>query len=171
MLKKLLFPGYHVAKYINEHSPGGSLRKSFVDNVIKDKVMPQKGAILHCSLYGVEHTGVYIGNNKIVELLGNGDIRIATPSMFLSGTNAISIYVACNGTIPLGSEGIAKRAEEMVGNSRKYNIILDNCHQFTAGCILGDYENADNFFLFVESTIKEKMNGGKSIEWRVWDYK
>ena len=164
-----LYGANKISSYITEHTPTGSLAKSFVDNVFKDKVTPIKGSILHCSLLGAEHTGVYIGNNQIVELLGSGEIRIASPSMFIDGTNAISIYVACNEKTPLGGDYIAERAKEMIGNRRQYNLILDNCHQFTAGCITGNFENSDNFFLFVENTIKKNMNRGESIEWRVWD--
>ena len=52
------------------------LGKSFVDNVIKDKVLPESGCIVYCALAfgGAEHTGVYIGNNQIVELNGDGRI-------------------------------------------------------------------------------------------------
>lgn len=158
-----------VTSYISEHTPTGSLKKSFVDNVLKDKVLPVKGSILHCSLFGAEHTGIYIGNNKIVELLGTGEIRIATPEMFLDGSNAISVYVACNGTEPLGGKYIAERAINMVGTTRNYSLLTDNCHQFTTGCITGNFENSANYFALVERAIKNSMNNGNSIEWRVWD--
>lgn len=169
MLKKMLFPGYYVAKYINEHTPGGSLQKSLVDNVFREKVTPINGAVVHCSLFGAEHTGVYIGKNQIVELLGSGEIRIATPEMFINGTNAISIYIACDGTEPLGGEKIAKRARGMANTSRDYHLLTDNCHQFTAGCITGNFENSTNYFALVESLIKKKMNNCNTVEWRVWD--
>jgi hypothetical protein len=76
-------------KYKDEHSPIGSLKKSIIDNVIRDKVTPIEGSIVHCSLFGAEHTGVYVGNNQIVELLGTGEVRIASPEIFKSGTNAL----------------------------------------------------------------------------------
>lgn len=158
-----------VAQYVFEHTPVGSFTKSFVDNVIKDKVVPIPGSILHCSLWGPEHTGIYIGNDEIVELLGSGEIRKTNASGFMEGTNAISIYVACNKTEPLGSVEIAQRAKNKIGTKRNYNLIMDNCHQFTAGCILNDYENSTNFFTLLESIIENKMNYGRIIEWRVWD--
>lgn len=160
---------YKVRSYLYEHTPIGSFEKSFVDNVFKDKVTPVKGSILHCSLFGAEHTGIYIGDNQIVELLATGDIRIATPEMFIRGTNAISIYVACSGTEPLGGEYIAKRAIDMIGSTRDYHLLTDNCHQFTAGCITDNFENSANYFALVESSIKSSMNNGDSIEWRVWE--
>jgi hypothetical protein len=152
-----------------EHTPIGSLMKSFVDNVIKDKVTPIEGSILHCSLFGVEHTGIYIGNNQIVELLGTGKIRLSTPEMFIDGTNAISIYIACDGTSPLGNKDISQRAKDMLKSKRNYNLLTDNCHQFTVGCITGDFENYDNYFMLLEHKIKKKLNSGFTIEWRVWD--
>jgi hypothetical protein len=158
-----------VTSYIDEHTPTGSLKKSFVDNVFKDKVTPVKGSILHCSLFGAEHTGIYIGDNQIAELLGTGEIRIASPEMFIDGTNAISIYVACCGTDPLGGEFIAKRAIDMIDSTRNYHLLTDNCHQFTTGCITGNFENSANYFALVESSIKNNMNNGNSIEWRVWE--
>jgi len=175
MLLNLLFKGLtgvavqKVTSYVVEHTPVGSLKKSFVDNVFKNKVTPIKGSILHCSLFGAEHTGVYIGNNQIVELLGTGEVSITTPERFMDGTNAISIYVACNGTEPLGGEHIAKLAKSMADTIRDYHLLKDNCHQFTTGCITGDFENSTNYFVSVESSIKKKMNSGNPIEWRVWE--
>jgi hypothetical protein len=157
-------------KYAYEHTPAGSFQKSFVDNVFKDKVVPVVGSILHCALFGADHTGIYIGNGEIVELQGNGSIRATDVKGFIEGTNAISIYVACNKQHqPLGGIEIASRAEEMLGTNRQYNIIMDNCHQFTTGCITGNFENSNNFFTFVEDVVKRQMNKGKKIEWRVWD--
>jgi len=161
--------GNKVIKAVYEHTPVGSLTKSFVDNVFKDKVIPIKGSIIHCSLFGVEHTGVYIGNGRIVELLGTGYIRETSVEGFIDGTNAISIYVACNATSPLGSKVIANRAIRMIDKKRKYNLVMDNCHQFTAGCITGDFENYSNAFTFLENKIIKKMNSGNDIVWRVWD--
>ena len=159
-----------ITSYVDRHTPIGSLKQSIVDNFIREKVIPIRGSILHCSLFGVEHTGVYIGNNQIVELLGTGEIRIATPEMFIGRTNAISIYVACNGTQPLGGWDIAERAKSMTNSTRIYHLLKDNCHQFAVGCINGDFENSRNYFALLEYSIKENMNAGHPIEWRVWDF-
>ena len=158
-----------VAETVYDHTPIGSLQKSFVDNVLRDKVLPIEGSIVHCSLFGVEHTGVYVGNGKIVELLGTGVIRKSGPGGFINGTNSVSIYVACDGENPIGSSTVANRARSMVGSSRDYNLVLDNCHQFSCGCISGNFENANNYFWLVESEIAQVLNGGKDITWRVWE--
>lgn len=159
-----------IISYVNSHTPIGSLKQSIIDNVIREKVIPIRGSILHCSLFGAEHTGIYIGNNQIVELLGTGEIRMSTPQMFIERTNAMSIYVACNGTLPLGGWDIAERAKNMMNSTRSYHFLKDNCHQFTAGCITGDLENSKKYFAFLEYLIKENMNAGHAIEWRVWTF-
>lgn len=154
---------------IAEHTPIGSLKKSFVDNVIRDKVIPDIGSIVHCSMYGVEHTGVYIGDGQIVALQGNGKIKKTTPSEFTEGTNAISIYVACDNERPISSIYVAELAISMIGGERNYHMLLDNCHQFTVGCITGNFDNADNYFFMVESEISKSLNNNNPINWRVWD--
>jgi len=143
--------------------------KSFVDSVFCTKVEPVAGSILHCSLYGAEHTGIYVGRGKIVELLGSGLIRKCSPAQFIDGTNAMTIYVACHDEQPLGSREIAKRAASMVGNVRSYKLVSDNCHQFTCGCITGEFDNSTNFFARVESVISESLNYGRPLTWRAWD--
>jgi hypothetical protein len=57
----------------------------------------------------------------------------------------------------------------MTGSSINYNIVMNNCHQLTAGCITGEFDNPNNFFWFVEQTIAKEMNNDSEIEWRVWD--
>jgi hypothetical protein len=160
-----------IITYIAKHTPTGSLTESLIDNVFRENVTPVPGSILHCSLYGVEHTGIYLGSHSIIELQGTGEIRRTTPKGFISGTNAITIYVACDGTSPLGSDIISDRAQSMAGKNRRYNILLNNCHQFTSGCISGDFENFNKTFFLLEELIKGKLNSGKEINWRAWDLK
>lgn len=154
--------------------PAVNLGKSLVDNVIKKKVTPVPGCIVHCDLaFGnAEHSGVY-AYGEIIEVDGSGKIQAVSPDQFINKSvvrTAISIYIACDkdGDV-LSNPSIAARAEKMQHKKRNYNLILDNCHQFTSGCITGDFENADNFFWMLEGTIKERLNDGKSIQWLVWD--
>ena len=142
-----------------------------VDNYIKETVKPVKGSVLYCDLGGVaEHSGIYIGNGKIVHLDGSGQVEIITQEGFLnrlSGFNtALSIYVSCsNEGKPIGSINTSDRAIEVAGNRRNYNLILDNCHQFTSGCITGDFENSDNFFWMLKETVEQYY---AAYSWRVW---
>jgi len=149
----------------------GNLAKSFFDNVLRDCVYPVKGSVVYCDLaFGnAEHSGIYIGNNEIVHLDGSGNVEIVDPKEFLNrldGFNlAISIYVSCDGSSAVGGDTIAKRAKKMVGEKRDYNLIFDNCHQFTSGCITGNFENSDNFLWMLKDTAEKEINANT---WRVW---
>ncbi len=141
-----------------------------VDNYIRDTVSPTRGCIVFCKLAGgVEHSGIYVGNGKITHLDGSGAIESVSVSDFLrrlGGANpAFTIYVSCANGSAVGSDSIARRAANMLGRSRKYNLVLDNCHQFTSGCLTGNFDNADNFLWMLKHTA-EKVLG--SDEWRAW---
>jgi hypothetical protein len=144
-----------------------------VGSFLKKKVTPTPGCIVICKIAGglAEHSGVYIGDDTIVELNGSGEIQEVSFNEFLSEgitRTGVNIYVACDSSNRVISDGvIAERAEEMVGDIRDYNLVIDNCHQFTAGCITGNFENADNFFFFLTHSIKQEMNDGGAIRWLV----
>jgi len=53
--------------------------EGFVDYVFRDHVRPKIGSVVYCDLWMVEHSGIYIGNNRIVHLDGSGKIEIVTP--------------------------------------------------------------------------------------------
>ncbi len=149
-----------------------NLAESFVDNIIRDKVAPAIGSILYCELvFGTaEHSGIYIGENKIVHLDGSGRVGKVSPIKFmdrLGGLNsAISIYVSCDGCSAVGSNDIAMKAKSMIGHERDYNLILNNCHQFASGCITGNFENSDNFLWMLKHTTEKSISANT---WRVWD--
>lgn len=149
----------------------GMIAKSFIDNVFRENVRPVRGSVVYCDLgVIVEHSGIYIGDNQIVHLDGSGEIEVVDPEEFLGrldGLNpAMSIYVSCDGTTPVGKKSAAKRAEKMVGSSRDYSMPFDNCHQFTSGCLTGDFENTDNGLLVLKRTARKKINAN---DWRVWE--
>lgn len=110
-------------------------------------VEAKRGAVVYCDLVGdyAEHSGIYVGNGQIVNLEGDGKIRKVTFKEFIKGTTGEMIYVSCKGGKSVGSDKVADRALSMVGKSRDYNMIMDNCHQFAAGCLTGDFESAMNF--------------------------
>lgn len=152
-----------------DERPGGIIG-SFIDNVIRDTVnAPAAGSVVYCDLLNVEHSGIYVGNGKIVHLDGSGVICKVSASIFLDrldGLNtAMSIYTVCDDEDPVGDSQVAERAKSMIGKKRDYNFILDNCHQFTAGCLTGDFNNGYNFLGLVKG-LAEKELGGNT--WRVW---
>jgi uncharacterized protein with von Willebrand factor type A (vWA) domain len=143
--------------------------------VFGSRVRPRPGSVVQCSLlFAADHSGVYVERNQIAELEGEGDIRCIDPHLFVNSSSmrGTSIYVVCDKKtgLPLGSRNVAQRARDMDDDRRDYHLLFDNCHQFTSGCITGDFENHDNFFWFLEDTISKKMNGGQAISWLVWNY-
>jgi uncharacterized protein YycO len=143
--------------------------ESIVDEC-RDQVQPAVGSVLYCDLaFGyMDHSGIYIGNGQIVHLAGNGNIEVVTPKQFISGGTACSIYVSCSGTSAVGSKIVGQRAREMVGQARSYNFIMDNCHQFAAGCLTGDFDNSSNFLWMLKDQSKRTLG---SDTWRYWDIK
>lgn len=147
---------------------GSNLAESFVDNVIRDKVSPKRGSIVYCDLvFGyAEHSGIYIGNNRIVHLNRHGEIEKVSPNEFVEGTSALTIYVSSRDGYSVGSETVASRAEAAIGKRRDYNVIMDNCHQFSSGCLTGDFENSDNFLWMLKHSANKHLNIN---DWRAWD--
>lgn len=143
--------------------------ESFIDNVVRDQIdEPARGSIVYCDLaFGyAEHSGVYVGGGEIIHLNKDGIIESVDHKEFINGTSAMSIYAACCGTTPVGSEVVARRATSMKGNYRSYNVILDNCHQFAAGCLSGDFDNSKNFLWMLKDESKNILG---SDSWRVWN--
>lgn len=94
-----------------------NLIESFIDNVIFDfcETM-EEGCIVYCDMYKFEHSGVYVGDNTIVHLDGNGEILAVSPEEFLDRlggfNNAITIYTCCVGKKPVGAKDTAKYAKK-----------------------------------------------------------
>ena len=139
------------------------LRKNFkrkrAKTLASPEVTPVKGCILKCDL-GVllEHTGLYIGNGKIVSLNRHSQIRVENEhSFFPPGTNPESnrIYAACYGKTDevLFASEIARRAKKKVNQKTPYNVLFNNCHRFTTGCITGNFENDVVSFSQLEEVI------------------
>ena len=115
-------------------------------------VRPVPGSVVYCDLaFGfAEHSGIYIGGNQIVALEHDGRIVPRSPDGFMEGTPATRIYVSCRRGRAVGSEEAAERARQMIGSRRDYSFISDNCHQFCAGCLLGNFENSVNFLSMLQ---------------------
>jgi uncharacterized protein YuzB (UPF0349 family) len=150
---------------------GNLLTDSLIDNVFKDVVKPEPGCVVHCGLFAhqLEHSGIYVGDNKIIHLDGSGLIEEVTPEQFLRRLNGLdssmSIYVSCNGTDVTKSEIVADRALAKVGQKTNYSVLENNCHQFSSGCLTGNFNNSDRYFSDLENTA---INILGLNEWRVW---
>lgn len=147
------------------------LLESFVKNVFCDVVKPRPGSVVKIDLFGgADHTGIYIGNDEIVEVAnidGAATVRIVSAEEFIEGDDCFSrigtfIYVACkqdrNGNcIAMGSKDIADRARAAVGQSSKYDLIYNNCHMFTEYCITGKRHDLCGLLIGVENALDDKF--------------
>ncbi|MGJ0484424.1 MAG: lecithin retinol acyltransferase family protein [Methylomicrobium sp.] len=141
--------------------------ESFIDGC-RHRVIPDVGSVLYCDLaFGyMDHSGIYIGDNKIVHLARNGKIQFTTPRGFINGGTALHIYVSCSNEESVGSPVAAERAKSMIGSSRNYHVLLDNCHQFTCGCLTGNFDNTMNYLWMLKKRSSEYL---KANTWRYWD--
>ena len=141
----------------------------------KDKVSPQRGSILCCHLgLAVDHSGIYIGENRIVHMSGDDGIEVVGPAEFLArlgGSNpALTIWCACRNDTPVASEKVARRAEKALGDLKwqDYDLWSKNCHQLTQYCITGKMDNGVVDFTFnnLLVTLRDTMDANS---WRVAD--
>ena len=145
-----------------------NLAESMVDNHLKPKVSPVRGSIIYCELAlgHAEHSGVYVGNGRVVHLDGSGRIENVSCKEFmqrLGGWNtARSIYVSCNeDNEAVGSYGVAYRALAMVGSNRNYQFIGDNCHRFTSDCINHQSDTNENFLWMLKLSAQKALGADR----------
>lgn len=150
-------------------SPFVCIAESLTDNLFRKTSGPIRGSIVYCDLVlgYAEHSGVYIGQDKIVHRNGKGEIEIVSSREFISNTSAITIYVSCDryGNA-VGSEDIALTAEAEVGTYGKYQLLGDNCHQFCSYCLTGDFFNQASLLTLLKAVANNLIGAS---EWRAWD--
>ncbi|MDP5131961.1 MAG: lecithin retinol acyltransferase family protein [Paraglaciecola sp.] len=147
--------------------PALNLVESLVDT-FRDGVTPVSGSIVYCDLaFGyAEHSGIYLVNGRIAHLNGQDLIESVDQEEFLDGITGVSILVSSRDTNAVGNKFVADRARAMLGQRRSYNLILDNCHQFAAGCLTGDFNNANNFLWMLKHEASNKLRVNTWREWR-----
>ena len=162
------------SKNVRPHS-GSLIEKKLIEWTIKTcdalfihSMRPAIGSVVYCNLgVIVEHSGIYVGRNKIVHLNGDGRIEKVSAKKFcerFSGLNP-SFSVFC----PVGSNGKAlgdKKAAEYalgsVGRVIEYNPLMRNCHCFSASCVCGKAMLCPGF-RFLEKLISDKYG---TYNWR-----
>ncbi|MEN9911620.1 MAG: hypothetical protein RI956_64, partial [Pseudomonadota bacterium] len=171
--------------------------KYFVDSQIRDKVVPVEGSVLYCDLLvGAEHSGIYVGNNTIADIVVNsfmkGTVKASTPKTFVDQTTlGNKIYVSCNDDGAVGHRTVSSYAHGQVGKKSMYGLVFKNCHTFSERCVeqLPDYQ--DNSLLksawnAVTGVFDDALDGAweasiKSLKknaqyklgatkWRLWDW-
>ena len=122
-----------------------------------------------------EHTAVYVGNNRFVELHGSGEIRIIDSWTLLNSSKqrvGDRIFIATDGFgFPLQNSRIALRALKEVGNKWNYHLLENNCHEFVAGCIINQFENEYNYFYMLNDLISKELNNSAPVKWRAFNPK
>ncbi|MCS6235212.1 hypothetical protein G3495_08720 [Shewanella baltica] len=80
------------------------------------QVAPIPGSIVSCYVFGViEHTGIWLGDDCLVELHGSGLVRAVSVKRFLAGRTGSQIYLACNHLHqPLIADTVLTRAEQAI---------------------------------------------------------
>ena len=148
---------------------------------------PPPGTPLLVSLaLALEHTGVYLGDNKVAELQDDGVVKTVSLTDFINGDtapfplrNGTRIFAACDARSrkPLGTAAVAKMARRLSDEAyyAGYDLIQSNCHLFVAACAAGLKPNDTAFAKLVgkgfasigrlERVLALKLNGGRRIEW------
>ena len=148
---------------------------------------PPPGTPLLVSLaLALEHTGVYLGDNKVAELQDDGFVKTVSLTDFINGDtapfplrNGTRIFAACDARSrkPLGTAAVAKMARRLSDEAyyAGYNLIQSNCHLFVAACAAGMKPNDEAFTKLVgkgitsigllERILARRLNGRHRIEW------
>lgn len=136
--ERKLNPNKSIRDEFDLHSSGIAKYPSEVfDSKHLAKIKP--GALVCCGLGGMlDHTGILVDKDTIVELHGSGLIKAISPQRFLKERSGNEIFVACdaNGNA-LTNDLIAHRAMKQIFNYQDYDLIKNNCHRFAWQCISG----------------------------------
>ncbi len=125
---------------------------------------PQAGALVCCGIGGVlDHTGIWVDEDTIVELDGNGLIKPISAARFTKERSGKQIFIACDSHAePLICEQAAERAIGQIYQYRDYHLISNNCHQFIWQC----YQPGDSqITTFKELNIKLAKMFNRKIYW------
>jgi hypothetical protein len=133
----------------------------------------EKGSIVYCDLLEfIEHSGVFLGDNKIAHLNGDGEYEVVSFKTFverLGGCNqAVSIFISYKDGEPVGDKEIYKRAKKKLNKKTTYNLFNNNCHRFTAYCITGDKHNDITTWIELKEVAQQYL---QSYEWYEYQVK
>lgn len=134
----------------------------------EQRVKPQIGAIVCCGIGGIlDHTGIWVDNNTIVELDGEGLIKPISVQRFTKERSGKQVFIACDSTAkPLSYELAAQRALAQIFQVRDYHMIDNNCHQFIWQC----FNNKNGqVTTFKELNIKLAQFFNRKIYWDLCD--
>ena len=116
--------------------------KKTVDALFIHNKRPAVGSVVYCNLgLAFEHTGICVDGEHMVHLSGRGVVEMVDAKEFcgrLKGANpSFTIFCPVQKGKAVGDEEVARRALSLVGQHKKYNLVLSNCHCFSAYCLTG----------------------------------
>ena len=150
---------------------------------------PPAGTPLLVSLaFAFEHTGIYLGDNHVAELNGDGQVKAVSLTRFVNGAdggfwpirNGTRIFAACDARSrrPLTDMRTLTTARAALEESRfcpGYDFAQVNCHLFTAACVRGILPEGRKFRKLLgggiasigrlERLLARELNGGQPIAW------
>lgn len=143
-----------------------------IKSVFGETIEPEIGSVLFCSLATMaEHTGIYVGDDEVVHLNGDGIIEKVSFDEFVDRLDGWNKTLAINCPVdwthePIGDPKVAQRALSLVGKHRNYNLLSDNCHKFTYYCLTGK-KLPIVMFQTIEAELKKKyaFRGWELISW------
>lgn len=146
--------------------------ENFTKNVLMDKIEePVAGSVVYCgmALGYIEHSGIYVGNGSIISLSAEGYLVKEDAATFLEDVTGDTIYVSCVDEEPVGNRAAAKRAKKRRKDERYlgYDILTNNCHRFSSGCLTGDFGNRDWSLEKLKHTAARTLGADT---WRAWDF-
>ena len=102
-------------------------------------VKPLPGSVICCEVFNMlDHSGIWIDENCIVELSNSGLIKAVSTQRFLDERSGENIFVACDQSHkPIIIEGAEQRAISQLFKYREYDVIDNNCHRFVQYCLSG----------------------------------
>lgn len=162
--------------------------KTFIDYKFREKVVPVKGSVLYSDLYvGAEHSGIYIGNNEISNIVVNtfaeSSVEKSSPYEFTDKSYLHkNIYVSCDSKGAVGDEDVCRAAISSLGDRGFYGLIFKNCHEFSEKCVekskknfslLKDFQFPDIDETWERTIKKLKAKSRKKLgatKWKLWDW-
>lgn len=162
--------------------------KTFIDYKFREKVVPVKGSVLYSDLYiGAEHSGIYIGNNEISNIVVNNFaescVEKSSPYEFTDKSYLHkNIYVSCDSKGAVGDEDVCREAVSSLGDKGFYGLIFKNCHEFSEKCVekskknfslLKDFQFPDIDETWERTIKKLKAKSRKKLgatKWKLWDW-
>ena len=128
------------------------------------------GCILRSNMTVAWHSGIYVGDDRVVELQGTGIVEQVSLKIFNQVpriTDPICEVLCNKNGVPCYLSNWAKNANLAQKKSIKYGYFSNNCHRFTISCILGNNDN--KLLTYSISDIENVVKGAlhlDRVEWR-----